>query len=73
MILIVEDLNPIPGTSTEGIGWGGWAWNTMSSFLPVAWDNDWSSEQHMAYSGHIVHLGVYIDDATLTFKVWLQL
>jgi len=41
----------------------------VSSVLPVDWDNNWSVEQQMAYSGHIVHLGVYIDDATLTFKV----
>ncbi|EFN66110.1 Vacuolar protein sorting-associated protein 13B [Camponotus floridanus] len=40
----------------------------VSSVLPVDWDNNWSAEQQMAYSGHIIHLGVYIDDATLTFK-----
>lgn len=57
------------GTSTDAVGWGGWAWDMVSSVLPVDWDNNWSAEQQMAYSGHIIHLGVYIDDATLTFKV----
>lgn len=57
------------GTSTDAVGWGGWAWDIVSSVLPVDWDNNWSAEQQMAYSGHTIHLGVYIDDATLTFKV----
>lgn len=46
-----------------------WAWNTMSSFLPMDWDNDWSSEQQLGYNGHAIHLGIFIDDATVTFKV----
>ncbi|XP_039314180.1 vacuolar protein sorting-associated protein 13B [Solenopsis invicta] len=63
-----DDTNQVIGTSTDAVGWGGWAWDIMSSVLPVDWDNNWSVEQQMAYSGHIIHLGVYIDDATLTFK-----
>jgi len=66
-INISEDTNQAAGTSTETAGWGGWAWDMVSSFLPV--DHDWSNEQQLAYSGHTVHLGIYIDDATLTFKV----
>ncbi|KAI4504385.1 hypothetical protein M0802_000856 [Mischocyttarus mexicanus] len=61
----------------EAVGWGGWAWNVASTVLPidwvasgfVDWDNDWSSQQQMAYSGHTIHLGIYIDDTVLTFKV----
>ncbi|XP_011871179.1 PREDICTED: vacuolar protein sorting-associated protein 13B isoform X1 [Vollenhovia emeryi] len=63
-----DDTNQIVGTSTDAVGWGGWAWEMVSSVLPVDWDNNWSAEQQMAYSGHTIHLGVYIDDATLTFK-----
>ena len=55
--------------STGESGWGMWAWNTMSSFLPMDWDNDWSSEQQLGYNGHVIHLGIFIDDATVTFKV----
>lgn len=65
-----DDTNQVAGTSTDVVGWGGWAWDMVSSVLPVDWDNDWSAEQQMSYSGHTIHLGVYIDDATLTFKVW---
>ncbi|XP_043466399.1 vacuolar protein sorting-associated protein 13B [Leptopilina heterotoma] len=64
-----EDSNSGSGASTEVVGWGGWAWNTMSSIFPVAWDNDWSNDHELAFAGHTVHLGIYIDDATLTFKV----
>ncbi|XP_012543255.1 vacuolar protein sorting-associated protein 13B isoform X3 [Monomorium pharaonis] len=63
-----DDVNQVTGTSTDTVGWGGWAWDMVSSVLPVDWDNNWSVEQQMAHSGHTVHLGVYIDDATLTFK-----
>ncbi|EZA51369.1 Vacuolar protein sorting-associated protein 13B [Ooceraea biroi] len=65
--VIQDDTNQVAGTSADAVGWGGWAWDMVSSFLPV--DHDWSAEQQLAYSGHIVHLGVYIDDATLTFKI----
>jgi vacuolar protein sorting-associated protein 13B len=58
----------VSGTSADN-GWGMWAWNTVSSFLPMDWQNDWSNEQHIAYSGHVVHFGFYIDNATITFKV----
>ncbi|KAL6262831.1 hypothetical protein P5V15_005621 [Pogonomyrmex californicus] len=61
-----DDTNQLTGTSTDAVGWGGWAWDIVSSVLPV--DNNWSAEQQMAYSGHTIHLGLYIDDATLTFK-----
>ncbi|KAG7190764.1 hypothetical protein KM043_006836 [Ampulex compressa] len=63
-----DDINQVTGTPADAVGWGGWAWNTVSSILPVDWDNDWSNEQQLAYSGHTIHLGIYIDDATLTFK-----
>ncbi|XP_008205594.1 vacuolar protein sorting-associated protein 13B isoform X1 [Nasonia vitripennis] len=54
--------------STGDIGWGMWAWNTMSSILPMDWDNEWASEQNLAYSGHVIHFGFYVDNATITFK-----
>lgn len=33
------------------------------------WENNWSGDHQVSYSGHTVHLGIYIDDATITFKV----
>lgn len=65
-------IDHVTGTGTESTGWGGWAWNMVSSLLPIDWDNDWSTEQQMAYSGHTIHLGVYVQDTTLTFKVYTQ-
>lgn len=65
----LDDTEHVIGTTTDTTGWGGWAWNMVSSLLPIDWDNDWSTEQQMAYSGHTIHLGIYIQDATLTFKV----
>lgn len=75
---ILDDISQIIGTITEAVGWGGWAWHIVSTVLPVDWissgfidwENDWSSQQQMAYSGHTIHLGVYIDDTILTFKVY---
>lgn len=56
--------------STRESGWGMWVWNTMSSILPMDWENEWSNE-NLVYTGHIIHLGIYIDDATVTFKVYV--
>ncbi|XP_066581689.1 intermembrane lipid transfer protein VPS13B isoform X2 [Prorops nasuta] len=55
--------------ANEAATWGGWAWNIVSSVLPMDWDMELSTEQQIAYSGHIIHLGIYIDDATITFKI----
>ncbi|XP_029039570.2 vacuolar protein sorting-associated protein 13B isoform X3 [Osmia bicornis bicornis] len=63
-----DDIDHVSGVATETSGWGGWAWNVVSSLLPIDWDNDWSTEQQMAYSGHTIHLGIYVQDTTLTFK-----
>lgn len=57
------------GSSGDGPSWSGWAWNTVTSILPVNWDPDWSDEQQMPATGHTIHMGVYIDEAALTFKV----
>ncbi|CAK9795272.1 Intermembrane lipid transfer protein VPS13B [Anthophora plagiata] len=65
---IQDDIDHATGVAVDNIGWGGWAWNMVSSLLPIDWDNDWSTEQQMAYSGHTIHLGIYVQDATLTFK-----
>lgn len=46
-----------------------WAWNTMSAILPLEWDSEWSNEDRLAYTDHVIHCGFYIDDATITFKV----
>lgn len=64
-----DDVESDSGSQENGGSWAGWAWNMVPSFLPVHWENDWSSEQLMAYSGHTIHMGFYVDDATVTFKV----
>lgn len=53
--------------------WAGWAWSFVPSILPSAWDEDWNREQEETVSGHIVHIGFYVDNATVTFKVERQL
>lgn len=49
--------------------WAGWAWSFVPSILPSAWDEDWNREQEETVSGHVVHFGFYVDNATVTFKV----
>lgn len=74
----IETENPIESASShhESIehpenqeSWAGWAWSFVPSILPSAWDEDWSREQEGTVSGHIVHIGFYVDSATVTFKV----
>lgn len=57
---------------TQG-SWAGWAWSLVPSILPAAsviWDEDWNHEETVF--GHFVHIGFYVDNATVTFKVLLQ-
>lgn len=68
-IKIIFVLDEVVPSTAAADGWGGWAWNMVSSFLPVDWDTDWSAEQQLAYSGHTIHFGTYVDEATVTFKV----
>lgn len=49
--------------------WAGWAWSFVPSVFPAVWDEDWSQEQEQTISGHIVHIGFYMDNASVTFKV----
>ncbi|XP_046469502.1 intermembrane lipid transfer protein VPS13B isoform X2 [Neodiprion pinetum] len=63
-----DDSESETASHQEGRSWAGWAWNMVPSVLPVHWDNDWSSEQLMAYTGHTIHMGFYVNDATVTFK-----
>lgn len=67
----LDDTDHVSRASIDNSSWGGWAWDMVSSLLPIDWDNDWSAEQQMAYSGHTIHLGIYIQFATFTFKVFL--
>lgn len=50
--------------------WAGWAWSFLPSILPSAWDEDWNHDQEDTVSGHLVHVGFYVDNATVTFKVF---
>nr|XP_031825790.1 vacuolar protein sorting-associated protein 13B isoform X2 [Nomia melanderi] len=66
----IEDdiIDHVSGTATDINEWSELAWDIVSALIPIDWDNDWSMEQQMAYSEHTIHLGVYVHDATLTFK-----
>jgi vacuolar protein sorting-associated protein 13B len=55
------------GNNTET--WTGWAWSYVSSVLPTQWDENLESQQFLNQSGHIVQIGFYVDNASLTFKV----
>jgi hypothetical protein len=37
--------------------------------LPISWNEDWSAEQHHAYAGQTYHIGFYVQQASVTFKV----
>jgi hypothetical protein len=37
--------------------------------LPISWNEDWSAEQHHAYAGQTYHMGFYVQQASVTFKV----
>ncbi|KAF5303499.1 hypothetical protein FQA39_LY09962 [Lamprigera yunnana] len=49
--------------------WAVWAWSFVPSLIPIAWDEDWSQEQEQLPTGHTLHVGFYVDFASLTFKV----
>ncbi|XP_054006239.1 intermembrane lipid transfer protein VPS13B isoform X1 [Hylaeus anthracinus] len=68
LISVEEREENTEGDTADTTEWSGWAWNMVSSLLPFDLDNDWSAEQQMAYSEHTIHLGIYVKDATLTFK-----
>ncbi|GLH10327.1 Vacuolar protein sorting-associated protein 13 [Gryllus bimaculatus] len=48
--------------------WADWAWSWMPSLMPAGDDSGNPDQQH-GYSSHILHLGVYIDLASISFKV----
>jgi len=37
--------------------------------LPISWNEDWSAEQHHGYAGQTYHIGFYVQQASVTFKV----
>lgn len=49
--------------------WAGWAWSWVPSLLPTSWDEEWNQDQQTILSDHTVHIGFYVDVASLTFKV----
>lgn len=64
--LMMESVENLEGQES----WAGWAWSFVPSILPsasVIWDEDWNNEE-MVF-GHFIHIGFYVDNATVTFKV----
>jgi hypothetical protein len=37
--------------------------------MPIYWNDDWSSEHHLAYTGHTYHIGFYVERASVSLKV----
>ncbi|CAG9772920.1 unnamed protein product [Ceutorhynchus assimilis] len=49
--------------------WTGWAWSAISSVLPAPWeDSNWDENELSSHKGHTLHLGFYVDRASITFK-----
>ncbi|XP_063236346.1 intermembrane lipid transfer protein VPS13B [Bacillus rossius redtenbacheri] len=52
--------------------WVGWAWNLLPA-MPLAWDDDddggQPEGQPPSFRGHTLHLGLYVDNASVAFKV----
>lgn len=49
--------------------WAGWAWSLVPSILPTSWEEEWNQQRQSSPPGHTVHIGIYVDYASLTFKV----
>lgn len=52
----------------ESETWTGWAWSYVSSVLPAPWDEEFDNEFNNQ-SGHTLHMGFYVDNMSITFKV----
>lgn len=61
-LLLVVDPNDNSAT------WTGWAWSYVSSVLSEPSNEEWMNQQN-AESGHILHIGFYVDKASVIFKV----
>ncbi|KAL1506203.1 hypothetical protein ABEB36_005605 [Hypothenemus hampei] len=50
-------------------GWTGWVWSYVTSVLPAPWEDEWNNEDLLGSKGHTLHIGFYVDHASITFKV----
>nr|CAI5821779.1 unnamed protein product [Callosobruchus analis] len=48
--------------------WTGWAWSYVSAVLPAPWEED-NTEDNESPGGHTLHFCIYVDKASVTFKV----
>ncbi|XP_076265664.1 vacuolar protein sorting 13B isoform X3 [Rhynchophorus ferrugineus] len=79
-----KQLKPEEGSLTDAVGscndlrndnpennetWTGWAWSYVSSVLPTPWDSEWNDEDFSDHKGHTLQFGLYVDRASITFKV----
>ncbi|KAF5296670.1 hypothetical protein FQR65_LT10210 [Abscondita terminalis] len=68
-----SSVNSIAAESTESLekteSWAGWAWSFVPSIFPMSWDEEWSQDQEESATGHTLHIGFYVDYASLTFKI----
>nr|CAH7751442.1 unnamed protein product [Callosobruchus chinensis] len=59
------------GATDEGENeesWTGWAWSYVSAVLPAPWEED-NTEDLERPGGHTLHFCIYVDKASVTFKV----
>ncbi|XP_069674298.1 intermembrane lipid transfer protein VPS13B isoform X2 [Periplaneta americana] len=66
-----DPVSVTPAEAADGMSesWAGWAWSWIPSVMPVYWEEDWASDQSMAYAGHTYHSGFYVEQATVCLKV----
>ncbi|XP_076064236.1 vacuolar protein sorting 13B isoform X2 [Oratosquilla oratoria] len=65
-----EEDHDVDNVAVGDDSWSSWAWSVGSALLPVYWED----EEGMATSRHyrlkkILHLGMYVETATWTFKL----
>lgn len=51
--------------------WAGWALSFIPSLGSYAWDEEWNNGQQASGNYATTHIGFYVDDASITFKVSL--
>ncbi|KAJ9586218.1 hypothetical protein L9F63_020127, partial [Diploptera punctata] len=62
--LVAPDIDELANDS-----WAGWAWSFIPSILPYYFEEDWNSDQQIAYGGHTYHTGFYVKRASVTLKI----
>lgn len=68
----LTELCSVKENPEDNESWTGWAWSYVSSVLPAPWEDEWDHEELKNHSGHTLHIGFYVDQASITFKVYFS-